>query len=175
MAESEEDKYQSLLNSVEELSFSEGAYIQLCDALKKVKESLNKITINEISIYIEFQIQNKFYTLFVVQQEIVDKISYLNYSIKCLGRKFDFKKEEVEAIEHIKKYLHHATDIKIVHNYDDKEINFTLEFKNIEQLNLYYSRKVRDYCYNCNTDDNECDVDHDWEDVDSLTSLFYLD
>jgi hypothetical protein len=177
MAESFEDKYQSLLTTIDRLNFNDGAYLKLCNALKKIKESCDKVIIKEISIYIEFEIQGKHYTIFVVQQESVKiddrKIDYLTYSIKCESRRFEFKKEDVDGVEHIRKYLQHAVGIRIISNLDDKAINFTLYFKNLNELKLYYSDRDKDECAKC-SEDEECEKGHEISARYSLIKLFNI-
>jgi hypothetical protein len=136
MGESFEDKYQALLTTIDGLNFNDGAYLKLCDALKMIKESCDKVSIKEINIYLDFQIQNKYYTIFVVQQELIKtdgrNIEYLNYSIKSDSRQFDFKKEESDAVEHIKRYLKHATNIKV---FNKARHQFLSKIKIFSQMN----------------------------------------
>jgi hypothetical protein len=179
MGESFEDKYQSLLTTIDGLNFNDGAYLLLCNALKKIKESCDEVIIKVINIYLEFEIQGKNYTIFVVQQESVKidgkKIDYLRYSIKSESRQFEFKKEDVEGIEHIKKYLQHAVGIRIINNFDDKAINFTLYFKNLNELKLYYSDRDKDECIKCNDGEGEeCEKGHGISARYSLIKLFNI-
>lgn len=174
----EDDKYQKLLETIVSLDFKNGEYVQLCNMLKKIKDNPASIVVVPISIYIEFRIGKKYFTLFVAEREIVEKRArslepddeFISYSIKCELRVVDYKKSAKDFITHITKYLQHALDIKIVHNYDIKEINFTLEFENINKLCVYYAKKSKDECLNCMLD--ECQKDHEPSSRYMLIQLF---
>jgi hypothetical protein len=184
MTESDEDKYQSLLQTIEGLNFNDGTYLQLCDSLKKIKESLEKVTVNDISVNIVFEIRDDFYQIFVKQQECIklgDKqIDYLIYSIKSKiylpeYKNFHFKKEDCEGVEHIRKYLTHAENIVVNYTFDNKDLNFSLAFGDLDELCRYYTVKSIKRCAKCNTDDDdECKINHTCNSGMALFLLFNI-
>jgi len=172
------DKFQKLLENVEALNFNEGVYLQLCDALKSVKDKSCEYIVNDINISLEFDIDNKHFFIVLNSSERLSPGNsryheIINYSIKSELRVLDYKKPASEFIKIVKNYLKYAKNIKIFHQQDISEHSFSIKWDSFAEICLYYNLQSFKECITCGNGQNDCDHCYDNEYVIRL--IFSID
>lgn len=163
-----DDKYQKVLECIESLSFPEGTYLQLCNALKSIKdveespeELGNNIIINlrlTFTVHTDVYIY-KFIKLLKIRGPEPDRYIYsvsVNNSSPSL-----YNKTIQLASRTLFRRLYHAKDIVLEYfDFDtDNILEYKCDFKNLGSLRSYYYTRELENCQACTSGDPEdvCD------------------
>ena len=183
MTDTEDDKYHKVLELVESLNFKDGAYVKICDSLKSIKslDLTNDVVIRVemMNVKFDFKISDKLSYTYVFHEKHIfrngpDK---LKYSV-VVRKKNNLDQEQTTFKDYMEPYydhhnllfrqLTHSKDIIITYYDEDGNMDFTLEFKNLPDLERYYHKQEKEDCkYCCSGSEEEqgdeppCETDHE--------------
>ena len=174
-----DDKYQKVLECIESLSFPEGTYLRLCNALKSIKEESPEIDLNIlINISLTFTVGtdtyiHKFVRVLKMHGSEPDR---LIYSVSVNNSTPSFYNRTIKlASRTLFRRLYHAKDIVLEYFDDDDILDFKCDFKNPGILRSYYYKRELENCQACMCGDPEdvCDPSsHD--DINDLYLLICM-
>jgi len=176
MTDTEDDKYQKVLELVESLNFNEGAYLKICNSLKSIKDSITGV--REPTIYNKENLYNTEITFSLTNVMHIYKFSeyhvlrdappkYKYTLVKCNtvpATTIECYDIGLDVVHILFKRLRIAKDIQIQYFDNLERPDYRLDFKNLSALKRYYDKISKEDCMYCCEDSEEtenlCDTEH---------------